>query len=74
MIDGAALTMGGGLTRFAEQSLPVPAKSGDFLPPSCARRVDLSSSRCCFEFCKALTQGSVKVRSQAQVHRLLSQE
>ena len=54
MIDGAALETEGRLTRIVGQPLPAPAKSGDSPPSSCARRVDLSSSRCCFEFCKAL--------------------
>ena len=60
MIDGAPLKTEGGLTRIAVQTLPLPspAKSGDFSPPSWARCVDLSSSRCCFEFCKALMQES----------------
>ena len=58
MIDGAALETEGRLTRIVGQPLPPPAKSGDSPPSSCARRVDLSSSRCCFEFCKALPQES----------------
>ena len=44
MNDSVAFKAEGCLTRFAGQ--PQPAKSGNFPPPSCARRIDLSSSRC----------------------------